>query len=82
MSRRGCDIVSVAPFISDFPRFESRSVVSQHFVLAVYVPGRQSEVFRETPASVLVDRNWKIVWSKYGVVDDHDVATAVAAAPQ
>ena len=77
VSSRGCDILSLSPLGSDYPQSEIQPGPLQHLIIAVPVPGPRSQLFQETPVSVLVDGRWQIIWSKLGVVVDRDVTSAV-----
>jgi hypothetical protein len=40
----------------------------------------ESTHFNSTPITLLVDRDWKIVWSHVGVLDNNDYEQALSAA--
>jgi hypothetical protein len=75
LSRRGCDVVSLAPG----PRFFD---AMNPFPKLAFPTARFAETvdLQFTPTTIVADRGWSVVWSKIGALDKTDVAAASRAA--
>lgn len=78
LTKKACDSISLGPLGSDMPK--DAAIASDHQIL-VAVPAafaRKIDLFA-TPTTVVLDRNWNVIWSRVGVLDPNDIEEAEAA---
>jgi len=77
LTQKGCDSIIVSPFSGDFPLADNKT---PEFRLAgVSTEFMRSTSFSSTPITLLVDHDWRIVWSHIGVVEQSDSQQALQA---
>lgn len=74
----GCDSTSLGPSGEDLPR-KVDSLPNRRFLVAVPAVFAQKIDLTATPTTVVLDREWNIVWSHVGLLGANDAGTAVAA---
>lgn len=77
LTARGCDSIIVSPYAGDFPLEDEKTPRKK--MAGVSSQFMKSTGFTSTPATLLVDRDWRIVWSHIGVVEDDDRQQALQA---
>jgi hypothetical protein len=78
LTAKGCDAIIVSPFSGDFPLGDGKT--TEQRLAGVSMKFVRSTSFHSTPITLLLDRDWKIVWSHVGTVDGDDVQQALRAA--
>jgi len=73
----GCDSTSLGPSGSDLPR-KADSLPNRRFLVAVPAMFAQKIDLTATPTTVVLDREWNIVWSHVGLLSANDAGEAVA----
>lgn len=74
----GCDSTSLGPSGSDLPR-KADSLPNRRFLVAVPAAFAQKINLTATPTTVVLDREWNIVWSRAGLLEANDAGEAVVA---
>ena len=77
LTQKGCDSIIVTPFSGDFPLADEKN--PERRLAGVSPEFMRSTKFNSTPTTLLVDRNWRIVWSHIGVVEQSDSQEALQA---
>jgi hypothetical protein len=78
LASRGCDAIIVSPYATDLP--PENATTPEHRLAGVSLQFMQSTHFTSTPITVLVDRDWRILWSHVGVLEHEDYQQAMRAA--
>jgi hypothetical protein len=78
LTSRGCDAIIVSPYATDLPLGDG--ITPEQKLAGVSLQFMESTHFNSTPITLLVDRDWKIVWSHVGVLDNNDYEQALSAA--
>jgi hypothetical protein len=78
LTGKGCDSIVVTPYAGDFPLADEKT--PEQKLAAVSLQFMKSTEFNSTPITLLVDREWRIVWSHVGVVEEEDSREAVRQA--
>lgn len=78
LTGRGCDATIISPFSNDLPF--SNGAAQEYRLDAVSFQFARSVQFTSTPATLVLDHDWRIVWSHVGVLDGNDVGQAVSSA--
>ena len=78
LTHKGCDSTIVSPFSGDLP--QSEGATPEQKMAAVSLQFIKSTRFTSTPITLLLDRDWKIVWSHIGVVESGDSQEALRLA--
>ena len=77
LTQKGCDSIIVSPYSGDFPLADDK--IPEHRLAGVSSQFMKSTSFHSTPITLLVDHNWRIVWSHVGVVEQSDSQQALQA---
>lgn len=77
LTGRGCDSMIVSPYAGDFPLADEKT--PKHKLAGVSLEFMKSTSFNGTPITLLVGRDWRIVWSRVGVLDEEDRQQALHA---
>jgi hypothetical protein len=77
LTQKGCDSIIVSPYSGDFPVANNK--IPERRLAGVSTQFIRSTSFNSTPITLLVDRNWRIVWSHVGVVEQGDSQQALQA---
>lgn len=77
LTQKGCDSIIVSPFSGDFPVADNK--IPERRLAGVSPQFMRSTGFNSTPITLLVDNNWRIVWSHVGVVEQSDSQEALQA---
>jgi hypothetical protein len=75
LTRKGCDSIIVSPYSGDFPLADGTT--SEQRLAGVSLQFVNSTHFTSTPITLLLDRDWKIVWSRVGTLDSNDSQQAL-----
>lgn len=75
---KGCDAIIVSPYSGDLPPGDSTT--PEQKLAGVSLPFIRSTRFSSTPITLLLDRDWRIVWSHIGVVETGDSHEALRRA--
>lgn len=75
---KGCDSIIVSPFSGDLPKGDGTT--PEERLTGVSLPFVRSTHFTSTPITLLLDRDWTIVWSHIGVVESEDSQQALRLA--
>lgn len=78
LTGKGCDSIIVSPYAGDFPLADEKT--PEQKLAGVSLQFMKSTEFNSTPITLLVDRDWGIVWSHVGVVEKEDSQEAVRQA--
>jgi hypothetical protein len=78
LTAKGCDAIIVSPFSGDFPLSQGNTPEQQ--LAGVSLQFARSTRFRSTPITLLLDHDWRIVWSHVGTVENYDFQQALRAA--
>jgi len=78
LTGKGCDAIIVSPYATDLPPGDG--VIPEQRLAAVSLQFMESTRFGSTPITLLADRDWKIIWSRVGVLDEEDYRQAVRIA--
>jgi hypothetical protein len=78
LTSKGCDAIIVSPYATDLPMGDG--ITPEQRLAGVTLQFMESTRFNSTPITLLVDRDWKIVWSHVGVLDNSDYQQALSAA--
>lgn len=71
LQTQGCDSVVLAPSVSDLPN-DIHGSVNRKFVLSVSPEVAAKLDLFATPTTIVVDRGWKVLWSRAGVLTPSD----------
>jgi hypothetical protein len=74
---KGCDSTIVTPFAGDFPLDDEKT--PRQKLAGVSLQFMKNTGFNSTPITLLVDRDYRIVWSHVGVVEQDDGQQALQA---
>ena len=77
LTRRGCDSIIVSPYAGDFPLDDEKTPKQK--LAGVSLQFMKSTGFNSTPITLLVNRDWRIVWSHLGVLEEDDRQQALNA---
>lgn len=77
LTGKGCDSLIVTPYAGDFPQADEKTPKQK--LAGVSLQFMKSTDFNSTPITLLVDHDWRIVWSHVGVLDDDDRQQALHA---
>lgn len=77
LTQKGCDSIIVSPYSGDFPVADEK--IPERRLAGVSPQFVSSTRFNSTPITLLVDHNWRIVWSHVGVVEQSDSQQALHA---
>src|SRR5581483_705328 len=69
LTDKGCDSIIVSPYSSDLPQENGTPEQKMAGVSAQFI---RSTGFNSTPTTLLLDRDWKVVWAHKGVVEPRD----------
>jgi hypothetical protein len=78
LTRKGCDAIIVSPYATDLPLGDGTT--PEQPLAGVSLQFMKSTRFNSTPVTVLVDRDWRILWSHVGVLDGNDYERALSMA--
>ncbi|MBZ5508840.1 MAG: hypothetical protein LAO78_25550 [Acidobacteriia bacterium] len=78
LTKNGCDSTSLGPSGSDMPQNAATESARQFLVAVPASFAKRIDLFA-TPTTVVLDRNWNIVWSRVGMLDTSDIKEATAA---
>jgi len=78
LTAKGCDATIVSPFSGDLPLQDGPARESR--LDGVSLEFARSVQFTSTPITLLLDHDWKIVWSHIGILDSNDSDQAQHAA--
>ncbi|MFI5106648.1 MAG: hypothetical protein ACHP79_17130 [Terriglobales bacterium] len=78
LTRRGCDAIIVSPYATDLPPGDGAT--PEQRLAGVSLQFMKSTRFTSTPIMLLVDRDWRILWSHVGVLENRDYQQAMRAA--
>jgi hypothetical protein len=78
LRNHGCDSVVLAPFGADLPK-DATSLPHQELLLVVPASLTQNFSFFATPTTVVLDGDWRTVWSNVGILHSGDAEKAVFA---
>lgn len=77
LTQKGCDSILVSPYSGDFPVADEK--IPERRLAGVSPQFMRSTRFNSTPITLLVDHDWRIVWSHVGVVEESDARQALQA---
>lgn len=77
LTQKGCDSILVSPYSGDFPVADEK--IPERRLAGVSPQFMRSTRFNSTPITLLVDHEWRIVWSHVGVVEESDARQALQA---
>lgn len=77
LTQKGCDSILVSPYSGDFPVADEK--IPERRLAGVSPQFMRSTRFNSTPITLLVDHDWRIVWSHVGVVEEGDARQALQA---
>lgn len=72
----GCDSTTLGPSVGDLPP-SSALTSNQRSVVAVPAFVAQNIDLMVTPTTIVLDKNWKIVWSNLGILKPEDEEKAL-----
>lgn len=75
LTSKGCDSTIVSPYSGDVPQGDG--TIPEHKLAGVSLQFMSSTRFYSTPITLLLDRDWKVVWSHVGVVENDDAQQAL-----
>lgn len=75
LTAKGCDSIIVSPYTGDLPAGDSGT--PEQKLAGVSLQFIKSTRFNSTPITLLLDRDWKIVWSHIGVIESGDSQEAL-----
>jgi len=78
LTSKGCDAIIVSPYAGDLPLGDGAT--PEQRLTAVSLQFMKSTRFNSTPITLLVDRDWRIMWSHVGVLDNDDYQQAMRVA--
>ncbi|HEY6350579.1 MAG TPA: hypothetical protein VI636_14325 [Candidatus Angelobacter sp.] len=78
LTHKGCDSIIVSPYSGDLPPGDGAT--PEQKLAGVSLQFIKSTHFTSTPITLLLDRDWKIVWSHIGVVESGDAQHALRLA--
>lgn len=78
LTNKGCDSILVSPHSGDLPQGDGTTLEQK--LAGVSLPFIKSTQFNSTPITLLLDRNWKVVWAHIGVVETNDSHEALRRA--
>jgi len=73
--RRGCDSTLLGPAAGDLPK-DAVSTPDRHWLAIVPASVAREISFFATPTTVVFDRQWKVTWSKMGILEKGDTDKA------
>jgi hypothetical protein len=77
LQQNGCDSTSLGPSGDDMPR-EVDSLPNRQFLVAVPAEFAQNVDLLATPTTIVLDRNWNVLWSRVGILGPDDAREAAA----
>ncbi len=77
LTGRGCDSIIVTPYAGDFPLADEKTPKQK--LAGVSLQFMKDTDFNSTPITLLVDHDWRIVWSHVGVLEEDDRQQALHA---
>lgn len=78
LTSKGCDSIIVSPYSGDLPLGDGTT--PEQKLAGVSLQFINSTHFTSTPITLLLDRDWRIVWSHIGVVESEDSQQALRLA--
>jgi hypothetical protein len=78
LQQRGCDSTLLGSAATELPK-DATSVPNRHWLAIVPATVARDINFYATPTTLVLDRQWKVVWSKMGILEKGDMAKAMAA---
>lgn len=75
LQRRGCDSFLVGPSAADLPQ-DAVSTPGRHWLAIVPASVAREINFFATPTTVVFDQEWKVRWSKMGILETGDTEKA------
>lgn len=78
LTGKGCDAVIVSPYSGDLPLGDATT--PEEKLAGVSLQFIRSTRFSSTPITLLLDSDWKVVWSHIGVVENDDLHEALRRA--
>lgn len=78
LTNKGCDSIIVSPHSDDLPQEDGTTPEKK--LAGVSVPFIKSTRFDSTPITLLLDRDWQVVWAHIGVVESGDAHEALRLA--
>jgi hypothetical protein len=75
LTSKGGDAIIVSPFAGDLPPGDGAT--PEQKLAGVSLQFVQSTHFNSTPITLLVDREWRVLWSHVGVLDSGDAREAL-----
>jgi hypothetical protein len=78
LTSKGCDATIVSPFSGDLPFANGQA--PEYRLDGVSLQFAKSVQFTSTPITLLLDHDWKIVWSHIGILDGNDSQEALRSA--
>jgi len=79
LAKRGCDVIVIGARGADFP-VQAPGPPTREMV-AVDLRFVAASKFNLTPTTVVVDRNWRVLWSTVGAFDEGSAREALARLP-
>lgn len=74
----GCDSTVLSPSAADFPK-NSPASTDQKLIIAVPADVAARLDLFATPTTIITDRQWKVAWSKAGILSPDDKEKALAS---
>jgi len=78
LQRRGCDSTLFGPAALDLPK-NAVSTTDRHWLAVVPASAAREINFFATPTTIVFDREWRVTWSKMGVLEKGDLEKAVSS---
>jgi hypothetical protein len=75
LTDKGCDSIIVSPYARDLP--QGNGTTPEQKLAGVSAQFIRSTRFNSTPITLLLDRDWKVVWAHIGVVELRDSQEAL-----
>jgi hypothetical protein len=78
LRERGCDSTILAPMASDLPKNPTPRP-NQRIFPVVAASVAQQTVLAATPITIVLDHDWKVVWSAAGMLQPQDMESALSS---
>jgi hypothetical protein len=75
LQQRGCDSTLFGPAADDLPK-DAVSTADRHWLAVVPASVAKEMNFFATPTTIVFDRQWRVVWSRMGILDKGDLESA------
>lgn len=80
MLEKGCNVTLLAPDAKQLDQGDPKpDIYRMHEVNASFIAASR---FKYLPTTLIADRNWRVLWSHVGTLNDSDLDTAIRQQPQ